>query len=132
MLDEESAESDEDDSMFDQEMKVIEEEMETINRKKELDVQEEPDIEKGSQIAQTQNEDRPQQRNRPNPVLIINPNVKEPKNVEKSLPQESSAQSGKSSLRVIKSIIDIAKTKKPMPFKPEGALGKPKTTKHKD
>jgi hypothetical protein len=63
-------------SQFDKEMRIIEEELETLETKKDQGLEnqdEEPDIELGQRPAA----DGPKSRTKANPVLIVNPNVKE-------------------------------------------------------
>ena len=64
------------DSQFDNDMRIIEEEMETLETKKDQGLEhqdEEPDIELGNQAVAL----GPKSRSKANPVLIVNPNVKD-------------------------------------------------------
>jgi len=57
-------------------MRIIEEELETIEKKKDQGLERqdaEPDIELGKHAVA----DGPKSRNKPNAVLIVNPNLKE-------------------------------------------------------
>ena len=63
-------------SQFDSDMRIIEEEMETLETKKDQGLEHqdaEPDIELGKQAVAL----GPKSRSKANPVLIVNPNVKD-------------------------------------------------------
>jgi hypothetical protein len=68
-------------SQFDKEMRIIEEELETLEKKKDQGLENqdaEPDIE----LGQRPGADGPKSRTKANPVLIVNPNVKEIANIK--------------------------------------------------
>ena len=122
-------------------MRAIEEELETIDRKKDLLMddqnqnqeqdEEQPDIEHGTRQGKHL---LPKHRTNSsaNPLIVVNPNVKQEGGEKPGNKVTATFKKGQDALKVIKSLVDMTSTKKAMPFKPSGGLGIPKRNQHKD